>query len=523
MYTAGGRGGEVYFVTSLGDTNTGNISTREGTLRWCLGRSGPKTIVFKVGGIINLTSVLRISANTTIAGQTAPGNGICLANNYVLLNGDNIIVRYMRFRMGDLTNVEGDAFWGRRFSNIIVDHCSMSWSTDECASFYDNTNFTLQWSIIAESLTISVHSKGSHGYGGIWGGKTASFHHNLLAHHNSRNPRMCGSRYSNQPELERVDFRNNVIYNWGSNSGYAGEGGSYNFINNYYKPTSSSGNPTRIFQPNADDGSNSQPSGVWGTFYVSGNYMYNSAKVIADNWEGIHPNPSSKNKADLKSDVEFTGFNKTTTHTAIKAFEKVLDYAGSSYKRDDTDVRIVEEARNGLAPVRASNGTRKGGLIDTQSDVGGWDYYTYTPDEVPVDSDRDGIPDGWLDVNYPGKTAKDLNEEGHTYLEVYLNGLVSSITDRQNQGAITSIDNVDKDYSSVSTWYDRQMQIIQIESSNSIEEAAIYTINGSLLRNYKSKGLTTISVSGLGLIPGVYIIKIRSTNGSVTAAKTMIY
>jgi len=440
MSASGGRGGTVYFVTSLDDENTGDANTREGTLRWCLGRSGAKTIVFKVAGIIHLTSRLYIPANTTIAGQTAPGDGICLADNYAQINGNNVIVRFLRFRMGDLTAVENDSFWGRYYQNVIIDHCSMSWSTDECASFYDNENFTLQWCFITESLRISVHTKGAHGYGGIWGGKKASFHHNLLAHHDSRNPRMCGSRYSNLRDLELVDFRNNVIYNWGSNSGYAGEGGRYNFINNYYKPTSTSGNPSRIFSPNPDDGTNNQPAGVWGTFYVAGNRMMNpggtvNTAVTNDNWQGIQPT-DSKNKAELRSNTEFE-VPFVSTHSAEDAYARVLAYGGASFKRDNTDTRIRNEVFNGLAPVRASGGgDTKAGLIDTQADVGGWDTYSYDPSSVPVDADRDGIPDDWFAANVPaGKTANDKDEQGYTYLEVYLNSLVQDIVDAQNEGA----------------------------------------------------------------------------------------
>lgn len=426
-YTSGGRGGKVYFVNSLEDTSQGNKKTREGTLRWCLKRPGPKTILFKVGGIIRLQSALDISDSTTIAGQSAPGDGICIADYPVKVKGDNVIVRFMRFRMGDLAKVEDDALSGMHNKNVIIDHCSVSWSTDECASFYDNENFTMQWCIISESLRASVHRKGNHGYGAIWGGRTVSYHHNLLAHHDNRNPRMCGSRYSNQPDLELVDFRNNVIYNWGANSGYAGEGGRYNFVNNYYKPGKESSNRNRIFAPNSDDGTNKQSAGIWGTFYLNGNHVEDDKKVTKDNLLGLHPQPKEKNKNDIVSKTEFT-IAEVKTETAEDAFDSTLKYAGASYKRDKTDVRIVNETRLGLTPVRAShNAGTCAGLIDTQSDVGGWDEYIYSENDVISDSNCDGIPDGWLEANYPGKKASNLDEEGYTLLEVYLNSLVKDI------------------------------------------------------------------------------------------------
>lgn len=427
MYTTGGRGGKVYYVDTLEDNDDGNESARSGSLRWCLNREGPKTILFKVAGIIRLKSRLYISPNTTIAGQSAPGDGICIADNTVRMNGDNIIIRFMRFRLGDLTGIEDDAISGSKYKDIIIDHCSMSWSTDECASFYNNENFTLQWCILSESLRGSVHKKGSHGYGGIWGGNNASFHHNLLAHHDSRNPRMCGSRYTANPDLELVDFRNNVIFNWGGNSGYAGEGGRYNFVNNYYKPSQNSSFPNRIFSPNADDGSNRQEKGVWGSFYLKGNYVEGSEDVTKDNALGLQPYDKYKNAKELLSSSPFKVI-PISTDDAKKAYEKVLAYAGASYKRDKTDTRIINETKNGLTPIRASaNKKTRPGHIDSQSDVGGWDTYTFERCNLPVDIDLDGIPDGWLEKNYPSKKATDTNSEGYTYLEVYLNNLVKHI------------------------------------------------------------------------------------------------
>lgn len=420
-FVTGGRGGIVYEVKNLSDEG-------EGSLRYGVGLTGPRTIVFRVSGTIRLTKNLNISkGDLTIAGQTAPGDGICLRDYSVNVDADNVIIRYMRFRMGDTAQNEGDALGGRNQNNIIIDHCSMSWSTDECASFYDNQNFTLQWSILSESLRISIHDKGKHGYGGIWGGKKASFHHNLLAHHDSRNPRFCGSRYSNRPDLELVDFRNNVIYNWGGNSGYGGEGGSYNIVNNYYKPgpATKSNVQTRIFSPNADDGSNAQPAGVWGVFHVTGNYMHNSPVVTGENWIGIQPNPSTKDKDELKSEIEFDK-GQITTSSALRAFEDVMAHAGASIKRDTIDKRIINETINGTFTYTGSNGSTNG-LIDTQSDVGGWPLLSsVTP---PADADHDGMPDDWENSNglNPGLASdrNNIGEDGYTMLERYLNSLVN--------------------------------------------------------------------------------------------------
>ena len=202
----GGRGGRVVEVTNLNDAGPGS-------LRAAIGATGPRIVVFRVSGTIALQSPLAVRrGDLTIAGQTAPGNGICLKNYALVLNDvQNVIVRYLRLRPGDEKGVETDGLSGGRCRNVIIDHCSVSWSTDECLSLYLSEDVTVQWCLISESLHYSTHSKGPHGYGGIWGGRNASFHHNLLAHHASRNPRF--SR-----DCENVDFSNNVIYNWGSNS-----------------------------------------------------------------------------------------------------------------------------------------------------------------------------------------------------------------------------------------------------------------------------------------------------------------
>ncbi|MHB9055582.1 MAG: pectate lyase family protein [Paludibacteraceae bacterium] len=424
MYTTGGRGGKVLYVTSLDD------SEDEGTLRWAIRKKGPRTILFKVSGTIKLTSPLIINnGDVTIAGQSAPGDGICMRDYKVSVSADNVIIRYLRFRLGDETMQQEDAFSGVRNKQVIIDHCSMSWSEDECASFYDNENFTMQWCILAESLRNSFHAKGKHGYGGIWGGKNATFHHNLLVSHDSRNPRFCGSRYSNQPDLERVDFRNNVIYNWGMNSSYAGEGGVYNIVNNYYKPGPATKAKWHFMDSWADDGKNRQPAGTHGTFFLKGNVMEGDRKMSCNNTLGLKMNVNYKTYAptvtinDIVAKTEFK-MPFVITQSATKAFKEVLKYAGASLVRDALDVRYVKETETGTYTYTGSKGSTNG-LIDSQNDVGGWIQYNSLP--APADSNNDGIPDGWLEKKYPGKKSSDLDKNGYTYLEVYLNSIVKSI------------------------------------------------------------------------------------------------
>ncbi|SNC76159.1 hypothetical protein SAMN06265337_3244 [Hymenobacter gelipurpurascens] len=441
-FTTGGRGTvavptTVFEVTNLTDDG------QPGSLRYALTKAAPaRTVVFRVSGTIHLTSPLTISkSNTTIAGQTAPGDGICLADFPVNVKANNVIVRFMRFRMGDKNQNQGqvdggggdDAFGGIRNNRLIIDHCSMSWSTDEVFSVYEGDSTTLQWNLMSEPLNYSYHfEKGDkdferHGFGGIWGGQHATMHHNLFASCNNRTPRFNGSRYTHPAGYENVDFRNNVLYNWGENNVYAGEGGNYNIVNNYYKhgPSTKESVRARVLNPyKLEKGPNPLP---YGKFYLSGNYVDASAEVTRHNWRGVTMQDGTAADTTLaKADKPFD-LGPVTTQSAQEAYTVVLAQVGATRPRRDTlDQRIV---RNVM--------TRTGRLIDVQ---GGYPHGTpYSVSQkawpelksaaAPVDTDHDGMPDAWetsqrinpKDASDRGKTSPN----GYTMLENYLNSLAA--------------------------------------------------------------------------------------------------
>jgi hypothetical protein len=532
MYTTGGRGGVILYVTKLTDDGT------TGTLRWAINQTGARTILFKVAGLIPLTSELRIkNGNLTIAGQSAPGDGICLKNYTVVLQANNVIIRFMRFRMGDeaaeADKLAGntsyswdgaDAIWGKNQTDIILDHCSMSWNIDECSSFYDNKRFTMQWCFMAESMRNSVHSKGAHGYGGIWGGEPATYHHNILAFHDSRNPRFCGSRYNNSPLTELVNFVNNVIYNWGSNSGYAGEGGSYNMINNYYRsgPATGSSSTYRIFSPNGDTGTNSQPAGVWGTFYLNGNIMKNYPAVNSNNWLGFQPNSlGTKSITDLESTVPFPA-PILTTQTATDAYLSVTTYAGASLKRDAVDSRVINNILNGTISCTAGSNGSTGGFIDSQKDVGGWPVYTFDAAAVPVDTDGDGMPDSWetahdLDPNNASDGSTKTLDGNYTNVEVYLNGLVKTVTDVQTGLFSPSMGNP----ANVSTVYHSESKQLEVSSSAVIKKIFIHDLTGKLIKNIACND-QKIMVNLSELKESIYILTAISVESKISNLKIVI-
>jgi len=455
-FAVGGRGSTVYEVSNLNDAGAGS-------LRDAISQPN-RTIVFRVSGIIRLASKLTIKNNNlTIAGQTAPGDGIMITGYTVNISASNVVIRYIRCRLSDVNDIEDDAMNGFTgsvnfpYHDIIIDHCSLGWSVDETGTFYGLKNFTLQWCLLTESLYNSVHNKGVHGYGGIWGGQNATFHHNLLAHHTSRNPRFCGSRYTGRPDLEVVDFRNNVLYNCGNiNSAYGGEDGNYNMVNNYYKPgpatpgsltiSSASNKRNRILNYTSYYYSSDAaiyPDTVWGgKFYIDGNYIDGYPDVSADNWtKGVQKDGYARADSLMHAARQNAPFTTApvTTQTAQDAYLSVLDGVGAVLpRRDALDARVVNEVRTGTATyegatyaqVTGEGISHPSGIIDTPGDVGGLPVYQSTT--APLDTDHDGMPDDWETAHglNPGNAADGNNVAGNGYtnLENYINSTTSTPT-----------------------------------------------------------------------------------------------
>jgi len=563
--TTGGRTtttGRVYHVTRLAD------DTSKGSLRWALKQTMPGTIVFDVSGYIDLTKDLNIPSNCTIAGQTAPGDGITLRYYTVKLTGcDNVIIRFIRFRRSQVKDIDdgADATWGRQHKNIILDHCSFSWSIDELASFYDNKDFTMQWCMLGEALRNPGHSKGEHSYGGIWGGKGASFHHNMLLHMQHRVPRFNGARYNytgnldtqlyeNCIQAERVDFRNCLMYNWGTGSCYGGPGGGQvNMVNNYYKGGPATSNPKIVTKINVgnNDNSNGYPT-YWGyasRYYINGNYVAKATPSENYDWKGVVCTDDGLSYLNGEmyipdanhyygSGVTYTKINnvdcvpvkmtepiecgEVTTHSAQNAYEKVLQYCGASLVRDAVDARYAEEARTGtynyigtvtVSPKDGSAVTPLPGIIDLIQDPSAtidsklvaYPELNSASRASDWDTDQDGIPDEWEDANGLDKNnAADavkytLDSKGwYTNLEVYLNSIVEDIVKGGNADADVSIN----EYYPVTA---TAIGCIRQQTS-AISKVEYFTLDGMLV--------DTPQV-------GVNIRRITYSNGTITTDKVI--
>ncbi|MCY1721972.1 T9SS type A sorting domain-containing protein [Prolixibacteraceae bacterium Z1-6] len=550
-FATGGRGdgttGRVVEVTTLEDDAENPI---EGSLRWAFSQATevivhpvygnitvkrPLTVVFKVGGVINLKDELRVSRNNvTVAGQTAPGDGICVRGATVNFSGsNNVIVRYIRFRPGDELGLETSAFRIENGGNFIIDHCSMSWAIEETTHFSSNENSTVQWCIISESLYNSIHKKGARGYATQWGGEYASYHHNLLAHHNSRMPRINGS---NDNDIEAlVDYRNNVNYNWGSSGAFYGgewEGTNgrgfckTNVVNNYFIPGPATSSSVYFARPSYNR-SGVQVDG-YGEWYLDGNTMKDHTDLTNDNWLGVNgdnvggiENIKSDGVA-VKSDgvlEDYDGY----TESADEALQSVLLHAGATLPiRDVIDTRVIGEVDGSVDIVRYQFTTGDGqvtpdkgiasGIIDTQNNlvpedkqdsVSAWDVYKTSSDGY-VDSDHDGIPDEWeLENNLDPNDITDgrlIAENGYSNLENFLNAndfVVSA-------GAI-------KNHEKFEIYPNPGTGIFRLLSTKAIVQVEVYDLTGKKLKTIEEPaGIESISISHLQT--GIYLVKAVSAD-----------
>lgn len=425
MFATGGRGGRVIEVTNLDDSGPGS-------LRAAINAEGPRIIVFRVAGVIYLRSNLDINhPDVTIAGQSAPGDGICIAHQSVNINTRNVILRHLRVRRGRPEGGQGsDNIGGNPEGNIIVDHCSTSWGMDENLSLYrymkpmpDGSqvklpveNLTVQYCISSEALNARNHA-----FGGTWGGRDATFHHNLFACNTGRNPSIGMSG--------EFDYRNNVICNWRHRTMDGGDETSLiNVINNYYKPGPAANRNmvhtiARIEQRDMYSPGNRWRAGDWygdagrrpGKWYVAGNVVEGAPEVTADNWKGMR---GPEKLARVYTPFEGWPVNQ---QTAAEAYEEVLAKAGATLpRRDAVDQRVTES-------VRTLQFVTDDGIVSDPEQVGGFPEYAFSPDDVPQDTDHDGMPDEWetshgLAPNDSADGPQDADGDGYTNVEEFLNG-----------------------------------------------------------------------------------------------------
>ncbi|MDR1679154.1 MAG: T9SS type A sorting domain-containing protein [Prevotellaceae bacterium] len=589
-YAVGGRGGKVIKVTTLEDYMPAENTAKnpalaetpiEGSLRWALEQHKytqnvyrdetrpsvevtvfePLTILFDVCGTIWLKDDLKIKRDSlTIAGQSAPCGGICIAGRSVLFNGatggeswyygprrKELIVRHIRFRPGipkDANGVPTTSFVTyavdmENYENVIFDHCSMSWANEECLATYDTKNVTFQYNIVSEGLYNAYHSKGTRSYGGVWGGQFATYHHNLIAHNASRTARFNGARAHDT--IAVVEYRNNVIYNWATSSDAACGGeatinhpatrAELNIFNNYYKRgpaitgnnnVGASNKAHRIVQLYGNENGTAGDRGKLGNAYVIGNFVATFPTVTANNWNyGVQFKDGAPAGFPTDTASRFTGVRLNTyspevipflpnnTETAEQAFDQVVANCGATLpKRDAIDARVLNETRNGTATGSGSFGTSKG-IIDDPETVGGWADLTCS-DTPKLDSDNDGMPDEWelansLNENNPDD-RNNIAPSGYTMLEEYLNTLIPPVTRvkeaREIEGLRVYPNPVENE--------------LFVETAEPLQTIAVYALSGQLVEKTSNTNISTTTY-----LPGIYSVEITAQSGNKSVVKIM--
>lgn len=544
-YATGGRGGKVVFVENLDDyiAFNGIEEPIPGSFRWALTQypGEPLTIIFRVSGTIQLKPYIVNSRNQndirssrsrlTIAGQTAPGEGITIRNSKVNLGGStDLIVRNVRFRIGenvaDSTFIPGGSVGCENATRVIFDHCVFGWSGEENLTMYDNRFTTVQWSLIHEGLYDDGHGKGNRSYAGQFGGVNATYHNNLIAHNQSRAPRLNGARTDTEVRVF-IDFINNVVYNWGSTeASYGGDTNlgtlrshTSNFVGNYFKPGPATSSTRRFFTNYIVNNANLPK------WHLSGNIMEGSPAITNDNWSGFAfkwsgtAGTALPTKEQVSSDTllyppstivfngSWIGYEpyKVAIQPAQEAYQRVLAKAGT-VNRDSVERRIINETATGTARFIASLG--KNGIIDKSYNAEG--FMPYPAATAPADTDRDGMPDEWelangLDPNDPEDRNK-VTLSGYTALEVYLNSLMG--------------ENIPLEFSTgLDALYSNAIQIfpthvhdfVNIISELPLSKARIFTMNGSLVEQHPLEGTDRLSTAQLAT--GLYLLEINAENG----------
>ncbi len=550
-FATGGRGGRVVFVTNTEDY-TSSETPIEGSLRAALQAEGndPITIVFRTSGRIDLKEVLKVNrGNITLAGQTAPGDGICISGRRIYFSGNNYIIRYLRFRMGDGNQSNESSLDIENATNVIVDHCSLSWSVEENVTMYDNKYTTMQWCILSEPLYNSYHAKGQRAYGSQWGGEHSTYHHNLLAHCVSRSPRLNGVRDDSEGHDYQVvqEVVNNVIYNWGKKEAvYGGELYSsregaycYNILrNNYYKAGPATWKQQyRWFARLSYKASETHAAeGVYGLWYIDGNYMEpqpdrpnptddklkgDYTNINNDNWYNCNSTSSAKG-VDLEgglyeNDSTFQRLYElpeessgVTITSAAEAYEAVLANAGCRLpKLDEIDKRILAEAAGEIAPAYGDSYGAGTGIIDSQDNVGG--YPEYASAQAPADTDNDGMADEWeAEEGVDDPNGYDLSDD-YTNLEMYLQDIIdrtAAVTAPRSDKRLTS-------------WYDATARALTFSAPVAVTEMSLYNMAGLHVASYTLR--QQASTCFLPELPrGVYLVVWNLSNGTTETTKIVL-